>query len=61
MAAENISLMILWRANSGTKADVRAKQLLAEVVHYDQALAVCSNRWVSRPSVHAYDTLWMYV
>ena len=53
--------MILWRANSGTEADVRAKQLLAEVAHYDQALAVCSNRGVSRPSVHAYDMLWMYV
>ena len=61
MAAENISLMILWRANSGTKDDVRAKQLLAEVVHYDQVLAVYSGRGVSRPSVHAYDTLWMYV
>jgi len=53
--------VILWRANSGTEADVRAKQLLEEVAHYDQALTVCNNRRVSRPSVHAYDTLWMYV
>jgi len=34
--------MILLQANSGTEADVQAKQLLAEVVHYDQALAVYS-------------------
>ena len=36
--------MILWQANSGTEADVRAKQLLTEVADDDQALAICKDR-----------------
>ena len=53
--------MVLWRANSGTEADLRAKQLLAEVVDDDPAIVVCSDRWVSGPRVHAFETLWMFV
>ena len=41
-------VMVLWRANSGAKADLRAKQLLAEVADDDPAIA-------------AFQVLWMFV
>ena len=53
--------MILWRANCGAKADLRAKELLAEVADDDPALNVCNDYGVSRPREHAFDTLWMAV
>ena len=53
--------MVLWRENSGTEADLRAKQLLAEVADDDPALVVYSDRWVSGPRVHAFETLWRFV
>ncbi|KAG2598517.1 hypothetical protein PVAP13_5KG343300 [Panicum virgatum] len=53
--------MVLWRANSGAEADLRAKQLLAEVADDDPALVVYSDRWVSGPFVHAFETLWRFV
>ena len=40
--AAYVLAMLLWRANSGAKSDLRAKQLLAEVVDDEQALTVCS-------------------
>ena len=53
--------MVLWRANSGAEAELRTKQLLAEVVDDDPALVVCSNCWVSGPRVHAFATLWRFM
>ena len=35
--------MVLWRANSGAEADLRAKQLLAEVADDDLTIIVCSD------------------
>ena len=53
--------MILWQANSGAAADLRAKELLAEVADDDPALHVCNDRRVSHPREDAFDTLWMVV
>ena len=53
--------MVLWRANSGAEADLRAKQLLAEVADDDPAIVACSDRWVSDLRLHAFATLWMFV
>ena len=53
--------MVLWRANSGNEADLREKQLLAEVADDDPAIVVCSDRWVSDLRLHAFATLWMFV
>jgi len=53
--------MVLWRANSGAEANLRAKQLLADVVDDDPAIIICSDSWVSGPRVHAFETLWMFV
>ena len=53
--------MILWQANSGAEADLRAKQLLAEVADDDPAIVACSDRWVSDLRLHAFATLWMFV
>jgi hypothetical protein len=43
------------------EADLRAKQLLAEVAEDDPALVVCSDCWVSGPRVHAFAMLWRFV
>ena len=59
--AAYILAMVLWQANSGAKADVRAKKLLAEVAHDDPTLAVCNDHGVSCPREHAFNTLWMYM
>jgi len=53
--------MVLWQANSGSEADLRAKQLLAEVADDDPVLVVCSDSWVSGPRGHAFETLWRFV
>jgi len=53
--------MLLWRANSGAEVDLWAKEFLAEVADDDPALAVYSDRGVSRPRMHAFETLWMFV
>ena len=53
--------MVLWRANSGAEAYLRAKQLLAEVAGDDPVIVICSDRWVSDPCVHAFAMLWMFV
>ena len=53
--------MVLWRANSGAEADLRAKRLLAEVADDDPAIVVCSDRWVSDLRLHSFTTLWMFL
>ena len=46
--------VLLWRANCGAKADLRAKELLSEVADDDPALNVCNDYGVSRPREHAF-------
>ncbi|RLN13307.1 hypothetical protein C2845_PM09G16950 [Panicum miliaceum] len=53
--------MLLWRANSGAEADLRAKELLAEAADDDPTLAVWNDRGLARTVVEAFDTLWMEV
>ena len=53
--------MLLWQANRAAEHDLWAKELLAEAVDDDPALAVLNDRDVGLLHEHILDTLWRYV